>query len=195
MESTSRVAFKEWAVVVDALSRGEQVLILRKGGIHEQRGEFQVDHREFWLFPTQYHEAETSVIPSKRAALREVAAAARPDVVPVDCYAVVTAVHELRDLDAVRRLQGRHVWSEPVLAQRFAFGRRPGLHALVARIYRRPAPEWVPLRPAYAGCKSWIELERAVPTTGVAPAVDDAAYAAQAAAIAELVEHHAVTHP
>jgi hypothetical protein len=55
-------------VVVDALARGEQVLILRKGGIHEQRGEFRVSHREFWLFPTQYHEAESSVIPSRSGA-------------------------------------------------------------------------------------------------------------------------------
>jgi UDP-N-acetylglucosamine 2-epimerase (non-hydrolysing) len=29
-------AFKEWAVVVDALGRGEQTLILRKGGIQEE---------------------------------------------------------------------------------------------------------------------------------------------------------------
>src|SRR6266853_2059215 len=66
MESTNNIAFKEWAVVVDALGKGEQVLILRKGGIREPRGEFHVDHHEFWLFPTQYHEAERSIIPSKR---------------------------------------------------------------------------------------------------------------------------------
>jgi hypothetical protein len=56
MQVSSNIAFKEWAVVVDALGRGEQVLILRKGGIREQRGEFQADHHEFWLFPTRYHE-------------------------------------------------------------------------------------------------------------------------------------------
>src|SRR2546422_3996735 len=38
-----RAAFKEWAVVVDALGRGEQVIILRKGGIAEDRGEFELE--------------------------------------------------------------------------------------------------------------------------------------------------------
>ena len=58
MMAETKVAFKEWAVVVEALGAGEQILILRKGGIHEQRGQFTVAHGEFWLFPTQYHEDE-----------------------------------------------------------------------------------------------------------------------------------------
>jgi hypothetical protein len=33
-----RVAFKEWAVVVDALLRGEQTVLLRKGGLREGNG-------------------------------------------------------------------------------------------------------------------------------------------------------------
>ena len=36
-----RIAFKEWAMVVDALGRGEQIIILRKGGISEGRGGFK----------------------------------------------------------------------------------------------------------------------------------------------------------
>src|SRR5258705_3213217 len=46
-----RTAFKEWAIVVDALGRGEQIVILRKGGIREGRGGFHVEHPQFWLFP------------------------------------------------------------------------------------------------------------------------------------------------
>ncbi len=38
-----RIAFKEWAVIVDALGRGDQILILRKGGISEGRGGFQIE--------------------------------------------------------------------------------------------------------------------------------------------------------
>ena len=33
-------AFKEWHVVVEALAAGEQILLLRKGGIAEGRGGF-----------------------------------------------------------------------------------------------------------------------------------------------------------
>src|SRR5687768_11757609 len=39
-----RTAFKEWAIIVDALARGDQILILRKGGISEGREGFQIDH-------------------------------------------------------------------------------------------------------------------------------------------------------
>ena len=56
MESSNRSALKEWATVEAALAEGPVVLLIRKGGISERRGDFQVEHREFWLFPTHYHQ-------------------------------------------------------------------------------------------------------------------------------------------
>src|SRR5436305_6874831 len=50
------VGFKEWSLVCDALGRGEQSIILRKGGIAEGRDGFTFKHREFFLFPTFFHE-------------------------------------------------------------------------------------------------------------------------------------------
>ncbi len=50
------VGFKEWALVCEALGRGEQTVILRKGGIAEGREGFSFKHREFFLFPTFFHE-------------------------------------------------------------------------------------------------------------------------------------------
>ena len=64
-------AFKEWRVVVDALGRGEQIFILRKGGIHEGRGGFKMDYMEFALFPTEFHQQRDSVIPSAQARFDE----------------------------------------------------------------------------------------------------------------------------
>ena len=43
-------ALKEWAVTCEALARGSQVLVLRKGGIGEKR--FELPHARFYLFPT-----------------------------------------------------------------------------------------------------------------------------------------------
>src|SRR5438477_1344443 len=45
------VGFKEWSLVCDALGRGEQSVILRKGGIAEGREGFSFRYREFFLFP------------------------------------------------------------------------------------------------------------------------------------------------
>ena len=50
------VGFKEWALVCEALGRGEQTVLLRKGGIAEGRAGFGFRHSEFFLFPTFFHE-------------------------------------------------------------------------------------------------------------------------------------------
>jgi hypothetical protein len=195
MQGSSNIAFKEWAIVVDALGRGEQVLILRKGGIREQRGEFHVDHHEFWLFPTQYHEAERSVIPSKRPFLRELAAVAPQDFVDIEYYVMADLVLTITDMECVKRLQGRHIWNEQVLRERFQFGRETGLHALLTRVYRRPAPERLALCGSYSGCKSWVELERGLSTEGLTPVLGDAEYRAHREGIVELLSDHALAHP
>jgi hypothetical protein len=195
MQGNSNIAFKEWAVVVDALGRGEQVLILRKGGIREQRGEFHADHREFWLFPTQYHEAERSVIPSKRPLLREMAADAPRDFVEIEYYVVADPILTITDIECVKRLQGRHIWNEQILRERFQFGREPGLHVLLTRVYRRPVPERFAPRESYGGCKSWVELERGLSTEGLTPVLRDAEYRAHREEIVELLSDHALAHP
>src|SRR5437762_13032711 len=56
-----RVGFEEWSLVCDAIGRGEQSVILRKGGIAEGREEFSFRYREFFLFPTFFHEQVAKV--------------------------------------------------------------------------------------------------------------------------------------
>jgi hypothetical protein len=194
METISNIAFKEWAVVVDALGQGEQILILRKGGIREQRGQFEVEHREFWLFPTQYHEAERSIIPSIRPRLREIAAAALKDAVDIEYYAVADSVIQIRNPQLLKRLQGQHIWSEQILQERFQFGREPGLHALLTRVYRGPAAERFVIRETYGGCKSWVELERAVSTESLTPVLPDVEYSKRREEILEMLADHALAH-
>ncbi len=192
MQRSSNIAFKEWAVVVDALGRGEQILILRKGGIREPRGQFHVDHHEFWLFPTRYHEAENSIIRSQRPVLRETAATAVKDSVDIEYYAVADSVLKISDPTAIPRLQGRHIWNERVLQERFQFGREPGLHALLTRVYRRPALVRLPMRESYGGCQSWVELEEALSTEGLTPVLTDAEYSGQRDEIRDRLSDHAL---
>ena len=51
-----RVALKEWAVLIDAMGRGELIAMIRKGGIRERRAGFDVRHHRFLLYPTFFHE-------------------------------------------------------------------------------------------------------------------------------------------
>ena len=180
--------------MVDALGHGEQVLILRKGGIREDRGQFHVSYGEFWLFPTQYHEAERCVIPSKRPRLREITSAASKDAVNIEYYAVADAVVQITGVGVLNRLQGRHIWTEQTLQERFQFGRNPGLHALVMRVYRRPAPEKIALCEQYGGCRSWVELERPLSTESLTPVLRDVEYTAQRDEILEMLADHALAH-
>jgi hypothetical protein len=192
MLPSSNTAFKEWAVVVDALGRGEQIIILRKGGIGEERGQFRVDHREFWLFPTQYHEAESSIIPSKRTVLRSLASSARKELVDIQYYAVADPVLRITDSAALGRLQGRHVWTEQTVQNRFRFGREPGLHVLLTRVYQRRSPLGLPLRDSYSGCKSWVELGSGLSTEGLTPVLADVEYNRQQDEICERLSDHAL---
>ncbi len=49
-------ALKEWAAVVLALEQGVHTVLLRKGGISEDTGNFNLDHSRFLLYPTFEHQ-------------------------------------------------------------------------------------------------------------------------------------------
>jgi hypothetical protein len=194
MLASSDIAFKEWAVVVEALGSGEQILVLRKGGIRERHGTFQVEHHEFWLFPTQYHETEHAIIPSKRPLLHDLQARTDEEFVDIEFYAIAENVVTISDASLLRRLQGRHIWTEKVLQERFEFGREPGLQALLTRIYRLPSPQRFVLRESYAGCKSWVQLEHSIRTAELRPVLTDAGFSAQQERILGLLTEHALAH-
>jgi len=54
--SQLKIGLKEWASVCLALEEGRQTILLRKGGIHESAGEFELEHTQFVLFPTYLHQ-------------------------------------------------------------------------------------------------------------------------------------------
>ena len=66
METTNRIAFKEWATICAALESRGQIAILRKGGIHEGRQGFRVAYPEFWLFPTYVHQDVRGLVDEPR---------------------------------------------------------------------------------------------------------------------------------
>src|SRR5688572_5262360 len=71
-------AFKEWAVICAALAQGRQSLILRKGGIDEDAGDFRVERPRFWLYPTYTHQQNVGIQDEARPLLAEVIAAQPP---------------------------------------------------------------------------------------------------------------------
>src|SRR4051812_45939280 len=102
------VAFKEWAGICAKLASGEQSLILRKGGISEENGEFRPEHPRFWLYPTYFHEPEHVERPP-------------PGKVILSTWVEVMAVQYTESLEALLNLKGLHGWTEETVRQRFAY--------------------------------------------------------------------------
>ena len=172
-----QTAFKEWAVICAALAQGKQSLILRKGGIAESSGEFCIEQSRFWLFPTYTHQQHNGVVQKAAPLLDEVEKTKPPTgIVRLSHWAEVTGIYHLHDELPALLLAHLHLWSDATVRQRFAY-RTPGLFVLAVRVYQAPQVTELADTPAYQGCKSWVRLDRTLPTEGSTPVLSDARYA------------------
>jgi hypothetical protein len=169
-------AFKEWAAVCLALAEGRQSLLLRKGGIAETSVDFRPEHNRFWLYPTYTHQQAKALLPDAAPLLAQ-SESERPrsGVVRLSHFAEVSGVYHVHDLVPVLMLGHMHIWSEETVRARFAY-RRPGIYVLAVRVYRAPQVHEVAETETYAGCRTWVELEQALPTRGALPVMEDEAF-------------------
>ncbi|MCD6051397.1 MAG: hypothetical protein K0Q55_2801 [Verrucomicrobia bacterium] len=172
-----RVAFKEWAIVVDALAQGEQIIILRKGGISEGKGGFQVEHPQFLFWPTLFHQQREQVVARAQQRFDAIAPELPPaEVVRLEYYAEVVHWERLESLEAAQRLKGQHIWREEVITDRFDWGKQKAIFALAVRVHRLPKRIELPVRPEYGGCKSWVELTEEISATDSQPVLSQEAF-------------------
>lgn len=166
-------AFKEWAVICEALGQGMQALILRKGGIAENEGEFAVQETRFWLYPTFVHQQDDGIQDEARPLLEKVLANRPPaGKVRLQLWAEVTCAYRIRAELPALLLSHLHYWSEETVRKRFHY-RMPGLFVLVVRVYRSPQAIEIDELPAYEGCRSWVALEKPLSTEGSTSVLED----------------------
>ena len=180
------VALKEWAVVCDALATGRQMLLLRKGGISESIGGFEIEHPEFLFFPTYLHQNAAMLKPAERAAFT--LASAEPQQVRIMAAGQITDILRVNGRSAMDRLRDQHIWDEPLIDMRFNYRPQNPLYLLLVRAYVLPAEIEIENTPAYAGCKSWVPLEKAQDVSGATPVLSDAKYAERRAVILQRLE-------
>ena len=169
-------ALKEWAVICEALGQGRQAILLRKGGIAETGGEFNVEEMRFWLFPTYTHQQTDGVNDELKPLLEEVLVDRPPaGIVRLRYWAEVTGLFRIGAELSALLLSHLHGWSEEAVRMRFNY-RAPGLNLLAVRVYRAAMVHEVPELPRYAGCHSWVELEAPLPTEGSTPVLDEDSY-------------------
>ncbi len=177
------IGFKEWALVCDAIARGGQSLILRKGGIAEGRAGFAFKHAEFFLFPTWFHEqvektrGSASRIPSQREGEIEIRVFAKVELAGV-----------VESWETALELEPFHTWQREVVRERFEYDNAAGIHVALIRAFRLSPPWIIPDLPRYGGCRSWVKLPDLPQNIAKMPVFDDAEHARRAAAIRAIVE-------
>ena len=177
------VGFKEWALVCEALGRGEQTIILRKGGIAEGRDGFSFNHREFFLFPTFFHEQVAKV----RGAGRELPKAHAGEI-EIRFAATVELTATITTLDAAMALEPFHILQPEVVRERFAYDDAPGIHLAFVRVFRLRRPWSFPDARQYGGCRSWVQLPELPDDRAVTePVLSDSEHSARMQMLREIV--------
>jgi hypothetical protein len=173
-------AFKEWTLICDALGRGEQSIILRKGGIAEGRAGFRFQHEEFLLFSTLFHEQAAKLnVPADTALPTP-----RPDGQhEVRLHCRVEWTQDIADWAAVQRLAPLHLWQESEIEKRFHQDDKQMVSLAFVRVSRLAPPFIFPDSPRYGGCRSWIEIPDLPPGTVLTPVLPEDAHRAAEASV------------
>lgn len=162
MRTEIGVALKEWSAVTDALRSGRQTLLLRKGGIAERRKGFVVEHQSFLLYPSYAHQQIDFVKPEAVADYEKQADPGGRMTLRFDTYADVVYATPLIEKAQAYGLGAYHIWNERFINQRLAWRPEEPVWLLVLRAFELAEPIEVEALRRYAGCRSWVNLERPV---------------------------------
>ncbi len=188
-------ALKEWAIALDALTQGHTILLLRKGGIRERQGHFDVAHRQVVLYPTYEHQQPRWLEAGYREHVAPVASGWHPERLTLSAWAEITHIFQIREAATVGALQPYHIWTDEMVAERLRWKPQQPLYGLLLRTHQLGTPVQIPYQDAYGGCKSWVEV--AVPAGAITfepcPVLTDADYEEQVRAIAHLIHTHEQT--
>jgi hypothetical protein len=200
------IAFKEWAITVRALAEGEQLITLRKGGVHEPDKQFELEHPRFFLYPTFDHQRNDLVRrshhPELQRALEEGVWAEgeppawaltadggipQPERVRIRAWAEVAGSWTVTDRRAIEALSPYYVWTTDYAEKRLSWRRRHPLHVVLLRTYRIPRPVTVKVRDDFGGCRSFLEITRDLPFEGT-PVLSDEEFDRAAEEISRVAE-------
>ncbi len=169
------VALKEWDAQIQILESGQTTLLIRKGGIVEQRGEFTLEHTKFWFYPTFLHQNHGELRNEFHGLLRE-----NPQVGKVELrsYAEVIATYKLEDLPTIRQLETSNALNADALERKYHYRNKPYVHALLLRVYTTQ-PTILLETPEYAGCVSWVNFEQNIMPINPQPALPETVFLEQ----------------
>ena len=182
------VALKEWATVLESLAQGEQFLLVRKGGLIEPGGGFEMRREAFVFYPTFEHQAVQYLRPPYQryfeTALRQRAPEGH---VRFDLAGQAVHVATAGNPQLIGQMKAAHIYNATFATQRLKWQSDQPLTIVLVRVYQLASPVTVVADSKYAGCKSWVELEAPVSLAGAAPVLDDATFQARIAPLVSLL--------
>ena len=179
------LALKEWAVLVDAMGRGDLIAMVRKGGIREQRAGFDVRHERFLLYPTFFHEKVHELADRFRPTLDRAHGDRPPEgMLRLRFVADVAAVWRVTELERLRGIVAEHGLTWGAVESRFRYRDNPVVHVVAVRVAQLPEVVTLPEIRRYTGCVSWVKLDQDVAVRPSQPVIDDPPFAARLRALA-----------
>lgn len=151
----NHTALKEWASVIEALGRGEQIILIRKGGIADPH--FGVEADRFYLYPTFFHQAEN----------------AEPRDVTITHWCEVAKTWRVSELETLYRLQSEVVMPRETLDARYKFRPDQALYVIAVRAFALPHPVTIAQKPEYLGCRSWVSVDDEIDVDGSRAALSE----------------------
>ncbi|HEY5610910.1 MAG TPA: DUF1802 family protein [Thermoanaerobaculia bacterium] len=172
----NHAALKEWAAVISALSSGDQILLLRKGGIADPR--FGIEAERFYLYPTYLHQKEKQFKPEHRHHFtRTDRSDSEPARVCIELWGEATHVFRIDDLARLRKVDPFVIFTDETIEERFRFRPDQAVHVIAIRAYRLASPAMVESDPETAGCRSWISVAEDISIEESAAVLADAEFA------------------
>jgi len=156
-------SLKEWATVVRALEKGDQTVLLRKGGILDVSSGFKIEAKKFLMFPTQEHQEYNHIKPEFHKYLEQVKTnPPKQGFNRINSYAEVLEEIDISHEDIINRLSLFHIWSDSYIKDRMNWKPENPMKAIFLKIYKIPEFN-IPLKTEYQGCKSWISINEEIP--------------------------------
>jgi hypothetical protein len=156
------------------MEEGRTALVVRKGGIREKA--FAVPKTRFLFFKGYEHQKEEQLKPAYHELLRSIPEMRDDGPVIFSSFAEVYGAYEVSEAEELEALDPHHVWMHEYAESRLKWRPKKPLTVLVLRVYLLEEPVEFEYRAEYGGCKSWIELEKPVPTAGARPALGDTSF-------------------
>lgn len=159
------LALKEWSIVCKALEDGNQTILLRKGGILEYKKGFEISQKSFLLYPTSEHQA-AEYLQAKYLQTYELILSGnkseriQDNTNTLRSIARIEAIREFHDHQILSLLEKYHIWNEKYVNMRMNYNPKKPMNALLLRVYKLPQPISIDVNPEWAGCRSWIDIDK-----------------------------------